>query len=265
MALEDRFEVVLYGRLYDRYSLFAVRSKQWDASKPCCLVSGGVHGYETSGVKGALLFLETRALDYADTFNLLVLPCVSPWGYENVQRWTPNAVDPNRAWGALAAVSCDEANAASALVASLGVEKWKCHIDLHETTNTDATEFTPARCARDGTAFEEDEIPDGFYLVCDSERPQGGWAAAVIDAVRKETHIAPADANGEICGESVSQEGVILVPFKKVAVCACIADADFATTTEVYPDSVTSTAEECNRAQVAAVSGGLDYIRRSAL
>ena len=51
MALEDRFEVVLYGRLYDRYSLFAVRSKQWDASKPCCLVSGGVHGYETSGVK----------------------------------------------------------------------------------------------------------------------------------------------------------------------------------------------------------------------
>ena len=43
------------------------------------------------------------------------------------------------------------------------------------------------------------------------------------------------------------------------------ADADFATTTEVYPDSVTSTAEECNRAQVAAVSGGLDYIRRSAL
>lgn len=216
-------------------------------------------------LQGALLFLETRALDYADTFNLLVLPCVSPWGYENVQRWTPNAVDPNRAWGALAAVSCDEANAASALVASLGVEKWKCHIDLHETTNTDATEFTPARCARDGTAFEEDEIPDGFYLVCDSERPQGGWAAAVIDAVRKETHIAPADANGEICGESVSQEGVILVPFKKVAVCACIADADFATTTEVYPDSVTSTAEECNRAQVAAVSGGCDYIRRSAL
>ena len=28
--------------------------------------------------------------------NILVVPCVSPWGYEHVQRWTCAALDPNR-------------------------------------------------------------------------------------------------------------------------------------------------------------------------
>jgi len=32
------------------------------------------------------------------------------------------------------------------------------------------------------------------------------------------------------------------------------------TTTEVYPDSPKATAEVCNRAQVAAIRGGLDFI-----
>ena len=155
--------------------------------------------------QGALLFLETCALAYANHFNLLVLPCVSPWGYENIQRWTPNAVDPNRAWGALASVSCDETKAAMALLDSLGVSSWTCHVDLHETTDTDASEFTPAKCARDGAVFEQDIIPDGFYLVSNSDAPQTAWNAAIIDSVRKVTHIAPPDANGAICDEPIAQ------------------------------------------------------------
>ena len=59
----------------------------WSPDKPCVLVTGGVHGYETSGVQGALRFLATRAAEYAETFNLCVAPCVSPWGYERIQRW----------------------------------------------------------------------------------------------------------------------------------------------------------------------------------
>ena len=47
--------------------------------KPSVLVTGGVHGYETSGVQGALAFLETEAQRYADRFNICVAPCVSPW------------------------------------------------------------------------------------------------------------------------------------------------------------------------------------------
>lgn len=42
-----------------RYPLFVIKSKGWDAAaKPSVLVTGGTHGYETSGVQGALLFAE---------------------------------------------------------------------------------------------------------------------------------------------------------------------------------------------------------------
>jgi len=50
------FDVVEYGKLaYDSslppMPLLAVKSKPWDPLKPCVLVTGGVHGYETSGVQ----------------------------------------------------------------------------------------------------------------------------------------------------------------------------------------------------------------------
>merc|ERR1712232_539911 len=95
----------------------------------------------------------------------------------------------------------------------LGVEQWICHIDLHETTDTDKTEFCPAKRARDGVILESkdeegeedpDPIPDGFYLVSDSTNPQAAWHRAMIDAVRKVTHIAPADPDGTIIGEKVT-------------------------------------------------------------
>ncbi len=46
-ALADRFDIEQYGALsYDenRFPLFAIKSKNWDESKP--MVTGGVHGYE---------------------------------------------------------------------------------------------------------------------------------------------------------------------------------------------------------------------------
>ena len=100
-TLTDRFVVTQYGSLShdpDRYPLFSVRSSNWSADKPCVLVTGGVHGYETSGVQGAILFLQTKAEAYSETFNIIVVPCVSPWGYETIQRWNAQAVDPNRSF-----------------------------------------------------------------------------------------------------------------------------------------------------------------------
>src|SRR5690606_9925918 len=56
-ALRDRFDVLEYGRLDyspDSYPLFALRSRDWNDALLSVLVTGGVHGYETSGVHGAL-------------------------------------------------------------------------------------------------------------------------------------------------------------------------------------------------------------------
>ena len=99
-ALRGRFDVEQYGELDygpdGRYPLLAIRSRDWGESLPTMLVTGGVHGYETSGVHGALQFVERHASDYAGRTNLLVVPCVSPWAYERINRWSPDALDPNR-------------------------------------------------------------------------------------------------------------------------------------------------------------------------
>jgi hypothetical protein len=188
--LKEHFDVEQFGALSRdpaRYPLYAVRTRGWDPSKPSVLVTGGVHGYETSGVQGALCFLREKAQDYSRTFNILVAPCVSPWAYECIQRWDYNAVDPNRNFCADSGV--EQCAALMKLLAPSGVEQeWMCHVDLHETTDTDMTEFSPAKAARDGAPFEDDVVPDGFYLVGNREKPQPAWHAAIIARVKEVTH-----------------------------------------------------------------------------
>lgn len=258
-ALSSRFERVQYGALDyagDRYPLLALRSQPWDPALPAALVTGGVHGYETSGVMGALEFLEQRAADYAGRINLLVIPCVNPWGYERINRWNFDAIDPNRNFRADGPAR--ESTAVVELVAPLK-SQFVLHIDLHETTDSDESEFRPAVAARDGKPFEPGLIPDGFYLVDDTENPQPAFQQAVIRAVEQVTHIAPADAQGEIIGSKVVSHGVIEYPLVALGLCAGITGARFTTTTEVYPDSPRATAQQCNDAQVAAVTAALDH------
>jgi hypothetical protein len=258
--LRSRFDVQQYGDLRygdERFPLMAIRNRDWRDDLPVVLVTGGVHGYETSGVHGALQFVEQHAADYAGRVNLLVAPCVSPWAYERIHRWNANAVDPNRSFRQ--GSPAEESAALMQLVAPVR-ENALLHIDLHETTDTDETEFRPALAARDGKAFEPGEIPDGFYLVDDSEHPQPEFQQALIKAVEKVTHIAPADDNGEIIGSPVVARGVIQYPFKQLGLCAGITGARYKTTTEVYPDSPNATPEQCNAAQVAAVCAAIDYV-----
>lgn len=133
------------------------------------------------------------------------------------------------------------------------------HIDLHETTDSDEHEFRPALAARDGVAFVPGSIPDGFYLVGDSEDPQPGFQQAIIAAVAKVTHIAPPDAHGRIIGAPVVDHGVIHYPVRRLGLCAGMTDARYRTTTEVYPDSPGATPAQCNTAQVTAICAALDH------
>ena len=222
--LRKSWTVQQYGELDysgERFPLFALRSRNWIDALPTALVTGGVHGYETSGVIGALQFAEAFAGEYAGKLNLLIAPCVSPWAFERIQRWN--------------------------------------HIDLHETTDTDESEFRPALAARDGNPFTPGTIPDGFYLVDDTENPQPAFQNAIIEAVSKVTHIAPADADGTIIGSDVVALGLIRYPLKRLGLCAGITGARYTTTTEVYPDSPRASPEQCNAAQVAAVRAALDF------
>ncbi|KAJ4457954.1 putative Succinylglutamate desuccinylase / Aspartoacylase family protein [Paratrimastix pyriformis] len=240
------------------YPMMVLRSRPWNDDLPIMLVTGGVHGYETSGVHGALKFAREHATEYVGRANIMVVPCVSAWAYERIHRWNPEAIDPNRNF--VADSTAQESAALVRLVAPIR-GRVLMHIDLHETTDTDESEFGPAKAARDGApTYERGVIPDGFYVVGDTENPQGlPFQQAIIEAVRAVTHIAPDDGAGKIIGSPVVAPGVINYPLRELALCAGVTGARYASTTEVYPDSPKVTNELCNQAQVAAVRAAIAY------
>lgn len=257
-ALRERFDAQTYGEVVhgdESYPLLALRNR-WQSGRTTVLLTGGVHGYETSGVHGALRFARDHGQEQAGRANLLVVPCVSPWAYERVQRWNPDALDPNRNFR-----DGSPAGESAALVALLAPLRGRVlmHIDLHETTDSDESEFRPALAARDGEAFVPGTVPDGFYLADDADRPQPGFQRAVIEAVARVTHIAEPDAKGQIIECPLQQHGVISFEVGRRGLCAAITGARFGTTTEVYPDSARTTPQECLAAQVTAVRAAIAY------
>jgi hypothetical protein len=257
--LNEIHEIFEYGRLsFNDYPLFLLKSKNFDSKKHTVLITGGVHGYETSGVHGALAFMEREAQSYSKHFSFICAPCISPWAYETINRWNSMAIDPNRSFHPNS--PAEESRLFLAAIDALNI-KFYAHFDLHETTDTDNSVFRPAKALRDGVEEEEwSEIPDGFYLVGDTSRPQLEFQKAIIDSVRRVTHIAPPDEKGNIIGVALASEGVILYDMKKLFLCGGAFEVEYSTTTEVYPDSPKVTAENCVDAQVAAIRGGVKYL-----
>ena len=259
----EYLDVLQYGTLSyatsDDYPLFVLKTVDFDKDKPTVLVTGGVHGYETSGVHGAIRFAQTISKQQADNFNFVIAPCVSPWGYETINRWNPNAVDPNRSF--FVGSNSEEATLLMDYINSLNLN-FVAHIDLHETTDTDNSEFRPALAARDAVIDKYSAIPDGFYLVGDSQNPKPDFQAAIIEQVKAVTHIALADDEQNLIGTALSQFGVINYEAKALGLCMGLTNADYVTTTEVYPDSPLVDDENCINAQVAVINAALDFIEQ---
>jgi hypothetical protein len=259
-GLSESYTIEQYGNLlYDEeiYPLYALKSTNWLADNPAILITGGVHGYETSGVQGAIRFLQTAAEPFQDAFNFVVLPCISPWGYETINRWNPLTVDPNRSFYENSPTQ--ESSAVMQYMKTLGIE-FLAHVDLHETTDTDNSEFRPALSARDAIEQKNWNIPDGFYLVGDSSKPQASFQKAIIASVEKVTHIAPADSEDKLIGVPLAQVGVINYAARDLGLCMGLTDAPYVITTEAYPDSPLVDDENCIIAQVAVISGALNYL-----
>ena len=259
-SIGPMFNLEQYGALpidLEKYPLYVLTSKVRSKNNPTILVTGGVHGYETSGVQGAIRFADKFSHDYASKFNFIIAPCISPWGYETINRWNPNTLDPNRSF-----IKKSPSEEAAQVMTAVFEESSEilAHFDLHETTDTDNTVFRPALEQRDAVAQDNWDIPDGFYLVGDSAKPNTQFQAAIIKSVEQVTHIAPADENGKIIGGLTTQRGVINYETEKLALCSGFSNSQYATTTEVYPDSELVTDEECIEAQVAAIVGGLEYL-----
>ncbi|MEI6896720.1 MAG: M14 family metallocarboxypeptidase [Psychromonas sp.] len=263
--LAEHFELIQYGELRygeNEYPLFVIKSRKWQKDRANVFISGGVHGYETSGVHGAIRFAQTLSPDYLAQYNFIIAPCVSPWGYETINRWNPNTIDPNRSFYSNS--PAQEAFLLMAYINSLAVE-FLVHIDLHETTDTDNSEFRPALEARDAHINKHSAIPDGFYLVGDTTKAQKNFQKAIINRVKKVTHIAPADQDQQLIGVSLAQFGVVNYAARELGLCMGLTDAPYVTTTEVYPDSPLVNNEMCINAQVAVICAALDYLNVSSV
>ena len=259
-----------YGSLTidpDRFPLYAARTEDTSHAKPTVLITGGVHGYETSGVKGALLFLKEHLWSYADDFHFVVAPCVSPWSYETINRLDPIMENPNREFTQEG--KAEESRLLMAYLNSLGTQ-FAGHIDLYETTDSDRV-FLPEEYSKNGLVLdaEDIDIPDGFYLIGIDGFARPELEKKMLDAVRRVTHIAPVDEKGEILDVPVAFEGMIYKGIR--GLCAEFTNAKSelgAYTTEMYPDSpqfknlTTQQVEDiCNEAQVVCVRAALDFWR----
>lgn len=265
----------------NNYTLMAIVPEKWSSDPTAInvLVTGGVHGYETSGVHGAIHFV---ANDYETllksigsdgiTINLVVCPCVTPWAYEHVQRWNADLQDPNRSFkvGNETPESCAVMTFLQELQRTHGFTEFDIHLDLHETTDTDETEFMPAKHAKAGLDYNGETIPDGFYLVADEKalaEDVRQFHRSVLQAVQHVTHLAPADTNGNIIDIPIAEEALILVPARDLGICGGGATpVKYVGTTEVYPDSdklpqdPAKRSELCNQAQSAAIHGAIDFL-----
>ena len=90
------FEVAQYGALPIPGAVPALRRAQPRAGQRPCARHGRRSRLRDVGRPGRFAFLRTEARAFA-AFNI-VAPCVSPWGYEHIQRWNAD-VDPNRSFG----------------------------------------------------------------------------------------------------------------------------------------------------------------------
>jgi hypothetical protein len=150
---------------------------------------------------------------------------------------------------------------------SLNIE-FDGHIDLHETTNSDKI-FLPEEYSKNGLELHADDvdIPDGFYLIGVKGFVRPELEKAMMDSVRKVTHIAKPDAQGKITGTLTSQDGVIHEELR--GLCSEFTSAKSrlgAFTTEMYPDSekfsglsVSQVETACCRAQIACIEGALNF------
>lgn len=250
------FTVEQYGSItYDvgEYPLYKVTAGDLRNGNDNILITGGVHGYETSGVTGSLTFLEERAESYLKDFNFAVYPCISPWGFETINRWNPKALDPNRhfkRWGQQAQECVAMMDSVESLRAGFTFSS-----DLHETTDSDI-EFRRLLAERDGEEEPNSYIPNGFYMLADTDDPDSLFASKIIETVRKVTPIA---TDTIILGYR-NEGGIIKAPdLKNLCMNFSKIFARDVITTEIYPENIP--ARESIDGQIAAIEGGLLHVR----
>lgn len=260
--LPEAFSVEQYGEIAcgnRYYPLMLVKAGDWeDKTKPVVAITGGVHGNEECGVKGALAFLRQQAPDFADQYRIVVYPCVSPAAYEIDSRWNLDKEDPNRNF--MDPSSVPEVQAFVDSVKDLNA-RFSLSMDLHETLPNDL-EIAAEQGEDIGTDQVDWVLPTAFFVYEDCSQARDRIGREIIEAVSK---IAPVCKDDTIWGDendggvvyadainsetSAYAEPVCMDSFLRAA-----GYSDHAFTTETFADV---SVEKRTDIQVTAVSAAL--------
>ncbi|HEY9702453.1 MAG TPA: succinylglutamate desuccinylase/aspartoacylase family protein [Allocoleopsis sp.] len=140
------------------------------------LISGGVHGYEVSGVHSIIEFFKKYSKEYTDKFQITAFPCVNPWGFDKMihENWqyqndTKMGLNLNREFK-------EESEGVEINIIKPHLKNYEIHLDLHETWST----YTDDRDKE-----INDLSPDEFFLweTCLDKNKRFG--NKIIDAVKK--------------------------------------------------------------------------------
>ena len=180
--------------------------------RPCYIISGGTHGYEKGGPLAALKFAEEEASQYADRFNIVIYPCLSPGPYEKELRFTEGRIDINRD-AFLDNAQTQEMQALAKSVKELhqrlfkggSDKKFTAAIDLHETPFMDIA-IDKESAEAGGEAFKLDIFPQGLFLIAFDEDQE--LANKIIQNVRLEGHHVVDD---DTLYGSPNHDGVLLM------------------------------------------------------
>lgn len=275
LNLQNRDQLVIDGATLSseeyktRYPLYYAEVGDITDGKPNIIITGGTHGYEESGVYGALEFLEKDVANYSDQFNFIVFPCLSPFAYEVNQRWTHNAWDVNRSFDRTkpyvpeAQLVMDVLDKAH----NKAGRDFAAAVDLHETPDRDKT-MMPPQYQRYGITMTADDIliPNGYYLISNVANKDPDMATSIIEAVSKVTPIAPdpeihgeKNENGVVTskGDSPTHQGLNQAYMKTIS--------ENSFTTEIYPEIHPEPrgSQEAIAAQRATIEGILNYLLKS--
>lgn len=269
---EGRNELVINGAVLsaeeykNRYPLYYAEVGDVTNGKPTIIVTGGTHGYEESGVYGALEFLEKDFANYSDQFNFLVFPCLSPFSYEVNQRWTHDAWDPNRSFDRSKPYVPEAQLVMDVLdkVSEKAGGSFAAAVDLHETPDRDKT-MMPPQYERYGIQLSPDDIliPNGYYLISSVSNKAPEMATRILEFVRKVTPIArdpeilgEANVGGVVvsAGDDPTHQGL------NQSYMGTLCENSF--TTEIYPEihPEPKGSEEAIAAQRATIHGILDCL-----
>lgn len=258
--------VETYATTSDGYPLYRITVGDVNNGNPNILIVGGVHGYEPSGVEASVKFLQEEAPKLSQEFNFVVYPCITPWAYEFDQRWNSQAQDPNRLFARGDKFADIEECRYFMDSMELNTIPFTAAFDLHETPDSDR-KLRVLRSERFGTPLAPDylEIPQGFYMMLTKRDTAGEnaeqllFGQAILDEVKKISPIAP---EATMLEGKVNYGGVILAPASEGLTRHYLGKhAGLVAVTEVYPDHKDMSPEKSIDTQIAAVKGGLNYVR----